>query len=244
MNQNIFIPQEFLADVEQWLGEAIKSTADIDLLVGASGIDLAHVDMTGTPAQRWSKAVGRIVLEGKLHLLLNGLARYAPNPDYSSRIQKFSIRYDEFVGHSLVTGTGSLRKELDDLINEDQPQSLAAMAAKIRDSVRVIRAQIDDDEVWLTFPFTKSGYAAADVRDELSATCLRVVAAADGLIHETRILIYINDDSMAEDPEISVRRQRRQLAAMTQAKVALAQKGRTLLKVARAQTYLPTSPLE
>ena len=36
-----------------------------------------------------------------------------------------------------MAGTGSLRKELDDLINEDQPQSLAMITAKIRDSVRV-----------------------------------------------------------------------------------------------------------
>ena len=49
---------------------AITFNADIDRLVGASGIDLGQVDITGTPAQRWSKAVGRIVLEGKFHLLL------------------------------------------------------------------------------------------------------------------------------------------------------------------------------
>jgi hypothetical protein len=242
MDRNIFIPREFLAEIEQWLGNAITSIADIDRLVGATGIDLGQVDLTGTPAQRWSKAVGRIVLEGKFHLLLNGLANYAPNPDYSAEIQKYSIKYDNFVADSVVAGAGSLQKELDDLINEDQPQSLALISAKIRDCVRVLRAQIDNDQLWLTLPFTISGYAAEDVRDELSNTCLRVVAAADGLIHETRILTYINDDSMAEDREISIRRQRQQLVAMTQAKVALAQKGRTLLKAARAKTFLPTSP--
>jgi hypothetical protein len=104
-------------------------------------------------------------------------------------IQKFGIRYDHF-----VVGAGSLRKELDDLINEDQPQSLAGISAKIRECVRVLRAQIDNDQLWLTIPFTISGYAAEDVRDELSAKCLRVTAAADRLIRESRILTYINDD--------------------------------------------------
>jgi hypothetical protein len=238
----IFIPREFLTEVQQWLGDKITTPEDIQLIVEATGINLGNVDLTGTPTVRWSNAIRRIELEGRFHLLLNRLALYAPNADYSSKIQNFSIEYDRFVANSMVADAGALQKELDDLINADEPQALAMLSVRIRDSVRVIRAQIDNDELWLGLPFTTSGYAAEDVRDELSTSCLRVVAAADGLIHETRILKYISDDSMIEDPEISVRRQRQQLVAVRQAKVTLAQRGRTLIKAARARTALTISP--
>jgi len=240
----IFIPTEFLTTVQQWLGEKITTPEDIQLIVEATGINLGNVDLTGAPTIRWNNAIRRIELEGRFHLLFNRLALYAPNAEYSSRIQNFSIEYDRFVANSMVADAGALQRELDDLINADEPQALAMLSVRIRDSVRVIRTQIDNDELWLGLPFTTSGYAAEDVRDELSTSCLRVVAAADGLIHETRILKYISDDSMTEDPEISVRRRRQQLVAMTQAKVTLAQRGRTLIKAARARTALTISPTD
>ena len=240
----IFIPREFLTMVQQWLGDKITTPEDIQLIVDATGINLGNVDLTGAPTVRWNNAIRRIELEGRFHLLLNRLALYAPNAEYSSKIQNFSIEYDRFVANSMVADAGALQRELDDLINADEPQALAMLSVRIRDSVRVIRTQIDNDELWLGLPFTTSGYAAEDVRDELSTSCLRVVAAADGLIHETRILKYISDDSMTEDPEISVRRRRQQLVAMTQAKVTLAQRGRTLIKAARARTALTISPTD
>jgi hypothetical protein len=240
----IFIPREFLTMVQQWLGDKVTTPEDIQLIVEATGINLGNVDMTGAPTVRWNNAIRRIELEGRFHLLLNRLALYAPNAEYSSKIQNFSIEYDRFVANSMVADAGALQRELDDLINADEPQALAMLGVRIRDSVRVIRTQIDNDELWLGLPFTTSGYAAEDVRDELSTSCLRVVAAADGLIHETRILKYISDDSMTEDPEISVRRRRQQLVAMTQAKVTLAQRGRTLIKAARARTALTISPTD
>lgn len=242
MDPSVFIPPEFRTEVEQWLGDAITSLADIDRIVEGTGIRLGEVEMAGTPAQRWNRAVGRILLENRFHLLLNGLAKWAPNSEYSAKIQGFSKAYDEFVANGMVVDNDDLRRRLDELITADEPQALAALSRKIRDCVRAIRADIDNDRLWLALPFTTSGYAAQDVRDELSATCLRVVAAADGLIHETRILTHIIDDSMIDDPEISVRRQRQQLRAMTQAKVALAQKGGTLLKTIRARTLLETEP--
>jgi len=203
--------------------------------VDATGINPAYVDPAGTPAVRWNNALGRIVLENRFHLLLNALANYAPNAEYSAKIQQFSIEYDLFVAHSLLTSASDLQKELEDLIDVDQPQALAAAAVRIRNAVRTIRAQIDDNKLWISLPFTKSGYAAADARDELSTNCLRVVQAADGLIHETRILGYIGDDALAEDPDTSVRRQRQQLAVVRNAKIALAQRGRTLLMAARGK---------
>ena len=240
----IFIPREFLTMVQQWLGDKITTPEDIQLIVDATGINLGNVDLTGAPTVRWNNAIRRIELEGRFHLLLNRLALYAPNAEYSSKIQNFSIEYDRFVANSMVADAGALQRELDDLINADEPQALAMLSVRIRDSVRVIRTQIDNDELWLGLPFTTSGYAAEDVQDELSTSCLRVVAAADGLIHETRILKYISDDSMTEDPEISVRRRRQQLVAMTQAKVTLAQRGRTLIKAARARTAFTVSPTD
>jgi hypothetical protein len=229
------IPSEFRTRVEQWLEQAVTSVDDIKRLVDATGVNQAYVDPTGSPAVRWSNALPRIVMENRFHLLLNALANYAPNAESSAKIQEFSIEYDIFVANGVLASASDLQKELEDLIDVDQPQALAAAAAKIRKAVRVIRAQIDDNEFWINLPFTKSGYAAADARDELSANCLRVVQAADGLIHETRILGYIGDDALTEDPDTSVRRQRLQLAAVRQAKVALAQRGRTLLMAARSK---------
>jgi hypothetical protein len=242
MAEIAFLPRDFVTRVEQWLGNAITNLDDIRLIVESTGVSMGKIEMEGTPEVRWNKAIGRIVLEGRFHLLLNRLALYAPNSDYISKIQEFSIEYDRCIANSMATDVGSLQRELDDLIKADESRSLAQLGSKIRDSVRSIRMQIDDDKLWLSLPFTTSGYAAEDARDELSACCLRVVAAADGLIHETRILSEIIDDSLAQDPESSVRRRRQQLAAMTHAKLTLAEKGRTLIKAVRAATPLTINP--
>lgn len=242
MPEIAFLPRDFITRVEQWLGGAIINLDDIKLIVESTGVSMGKIELEGTPEVRWNKAIGRIVLEGRFHLLLNRLALYAPNADYISKIQEFSIEYDRCIANSMATDVGSLQKELDDLIKADESRSLAMLGIKIRESVRIIRAQIDDDQLWLSLPFTTSGYAAEDARDELSACCLRVVAAADALIHETRILADIIDDSLTQDPETSVRRRRQQLVAMTHAKLTLAEKGRTLIKTVRATTPLTINP--
>ena len=238
----IFLPRDFLTRVEDWLGRAITSNADIQLIVSNTGVDMGKIELEGTPEVRWNRAVARIALEGRFHHLLNGLALHAVNTAYASEIQQFSIEYDRLVASRMATDTGSLQKELNELISADEPKSLAMLGQKIRECVRKIRTQVDDDAVWPRLPFTSSGYAAEDVRDELSGTCLRVVGAADGLIHETRILISITDDPATQDPEAYLRRRRQQFGVMTQAKLTLAERGRTPIKAMRAATTLTISP--
>jgi hypothetical protein len=242
MAEKTFLPRDFLTRVEHWLADAITSVDDIELIVRDTGVNMGKIELSGTPEVRWSRAVGRIVLEGRFHRLLNSLALYALDTSYAAEIQKYSIEYDRFAVNSMATDAGSLQKELDELINVDESQALAIMGQKIRERVRIIRSQIDDDTLWRSLPFTTSGFGGEDVRDELSTICLRVVAAADGLIHETRILTYIADDSLVQDPEASVRRRRQQLAAMTQAKLTLAERGRALIKAVRAAAPITISP--
>lgn len=242
MTEMTALSRDFLTKIEDWLGDHITSPNDIELIVKKTGIDMGSVDLQGTPKVCWSRAVARIDLESRFHILLNSLALYTVNTVLASDIQKFSIDYDRLVANSMAANTASLQKELDGLINADEPRILADLSQRIRECVRIIRARIDDDALWRSLPFTTSGFSAEDVRDELSTACLRVVAATDGLIHETRLLTYIADDSLTQDPEASVRRRRQQLGAMTQAKLTLAERGRTLVKTVQASTPPPINP--
>ena len=91
---------------------------------------MGKIELEGTPEVRWNRAVARIALEGRFHHLLNGLALHAVNTAYAPEIQQFSIEYDRLVASRMATDTGSLQKELNELISADEPKSLAMLGQR------------------------------------------------------------------------------------------------------------------
>jgi hypothetical protein len=235
------LPNEYITEVGRWLGESFTNPADIETILKGTGVAMGKIDLRSNAEICWNSAVGRVTLEGRFNLLLNQLTHATAGTELATKVQEFSIKYDKLILAGFTQGIDKLQKALDEIVRTDEPQKLAKLSGETRERVTEIRSQIDNDAHWLKVPFVTSGYYAEDIRGELSSGCLQVVAAADGLIYETRILARIADNSLTEDPEAVVRRERQQLRSITQAKITLAEKGRRFIKEIHAATPLKLS---
>jgi len=177
-----------LTELEQLLAEAIEEPDDIRRLVRQSGILMAHVDLTGTPANRWHEGVRKCAARGAMRGLVQALTVELDGGPRSRDFQEMLapiVRAD--TARILADEVAWLRKALTVVSEVEDPMLVYDPLRQARRSILDLRARIDDEQSWPIIISNKlTDSEVTRVRNDVAEGCFSLLSAVDQLLGVVR----------------------------------------------------------
>lgn len=228
---------EQLTKLEQFLAGAIKGPDDIKRLIQQSGIDMAQVDLAGTPVNRWSEGVRKCAAWEKMRGLVTALTvqfeEHPKGPEFRAVIAPV-VRAD--TSRRLIADIDWLRKAYTTLGEVEDPLVVGEALRQARRSILDLRNYIDDERYW---PTVVSGALtdaeATRARDDVAEACFSLLSAVDLMLGEVRGSEIPTSGSAADEAVVASQRR----AAALRARRQLLSELRQFLRLLDRRLLLP-----